>query len=158
MASSIMPYVKLIPYIKFVQNLKHLSKCSKRDVAAIICSEDLQEVFSIGINGGPANSKYQCLCETSSKYGCIHAEANALVKLHQVRPKKIMLCTLMPCSQCASMIVNEPGGFKYVFYLERWKETLGLQILHNAGIITAYVDTMLEQIVWDLGGDNYGNN
>lgn len=120
----------------FVGMLRTLSKCEDRQVACVICTNDLSQVLSIGVNGAAKGQEPECLCHTNSKYSCIHAEANALIKLHELVPDKVMICSLQPCEQCASMIVNEPGGFSQVLYMEPWKSTEGLHILQKAGIET----------------------
>ena len=127
-------------FLSFVWQLKEVSKCEDRKVSCLICSNDLHQIYSIGINGG-AKGHDQCLCKTNSKYSCIHAEANALIKLNDRVPDKIMICSLSPCIQCASMIINEPGGFAEVWYLEKYHETSGLELLHKAGIKVGCLDS-----------------
>ena len=43
---------KLI-FKNFTIDLARLSKCTERKVAAIITDNDLTQVYSIGVNGGP---------------------------------------------------------------------------------------------------------
>jgi len=119
-------------FANFVEDLAKLSKCTQRGVAALIANNNLSQVFSIGINGGPSGSKHQCLCNTEGKYTCIHAEANAIAKCTATDKDKIMICTLSPCVTCASLIVNT--GFSAVYYIEEWKDNTGLSILSEAGI------------------------
>lgn len=118
---------------KFTIDLATLSKCTERKVAAIIVDKELTQVYSIGINGGPKGLN-DCMCIEDGKYGCIHAEINALVKNTSVEPGKVMFVTLAPCKQCAAAIINAPGGFSKVFYFEEWKENHGLILLKAAGI------------------------
>ena len=127
-------------FLSFVWQLKDVSKCEDRGVACLICSNDLHQIYSIGINGGARGTETECLCKTESKYSCIHAEANALVKLNDRVPDKIMICSLAPCAQCASMIINEPGGFAEVWYLEKYHDESGLQLLQSVGIKTGILD------------------
>lgn len=124
----------------FVWQLREVSKCKDRGVACIICSHDLHQIYSIGINGGAKGMDEECLCHTGDKYSCIHAEANALIKLTTHVPDKIMICSLAPCGQCAAMIINEPGGFAEVWYLELYHDTSGLFLLNKAGIKTGILD------------------
>ena len=123
---------KLI-FKNFTIDLARLSKCTERKVAAIITDKDLTQVYSIGVNGGPKGLA-DCMCIINGKYGCIHAEINALIKCTTTEPDKVMFVTLAPCKQCATAIINAPGGFSKVFYFEKWKEDIGLQLLRNAGI------------------------
>jgi deoxycytidylate deaminase len=45
-----------------------------------------------------------------------------------------MLVTLAPCKQCAAAIINAPGSFKAVYYIDKWKEDAGIKLLQAAGI------------------------
>lgn len=119
----------------FIIDLSYLSKCEERKVAAIITSRDMLQVHSIGINGGPKGLQ-DCMCKIDGKYGCIHAEINALIKCRSDEPEKIMFVTLAPCKQCAAAIINAPGGFSAVYYTQDWKEDTGLKLLRAAGIQT----------------------
>lgn len=120
---------------RFVQDLATLSKCTERHVAAVITDKDMLQVYSIGLNGGPKGLA-DCLCTLGGKYGCIHAEQNALVKCLNDAPDKVMFVTLSPCVICAAAIINAPGGFSAVYYIEEWKNTDGLKLLKQAGIKT----------------------
>lgn len=117
----------------FTQDLASLSKCSERHVTAIITDKELTQVFSIGVNGGPKGLA-DCMCNIDGKYGCIHAEMNALIKCSNSEPKKVMFVTLSPCKQCAAAIINAPGGFAAVYYFEKWKDDSGIKLLKAAGI------------------------
>lgn len=118
-------------FMDFALSLSNLSKCEERRVAAVITDEKLTQVLSIGINGGPAGLD-NCLCNTPGKYGCVHAEINALVKCKAEGPK-VMFCTLSPCKQCAASIINE-GTITAVYYYEAWKEDSGIELLTKANI------------------------
>lgn len=122
----------------FTQNLASLSKCSERRVAAIITDRDLTQVYSIGVNGGPKGLA-DCMCVIDGKYGCIHAEINALIKCRTDNPNKVMFVTLSPCKQCAAAIINAPGGFSAVYYFEEWKDDSGIKLLKAAGIHVARI-------------------
>lgn len=128
-----MQQARIEVFKRFVSDLSTLSKCEERHVAAIVVDKALTQVYSIGINGGPKGLA-ECLCVTDGKYGCIHAEINALIKCTNTDPEKVMFVTLAPCKQCAASIINAPGGFSTVYYLEDWKENNGLKLLTMAGI------------------------
>ena len=128
-----MKHKRKLIFKNFTIDLARLSKCTERKVAAIITDNDLTQVYSIGVNGGPKGLA-DCMCVIDGKYGCIHAEINALIKCTNTEPNKVMFVTLAPCKQCATAIINAPGGFSKVYYFEEWKEDIGLQLLRNAGI------------------------
>lgn len=122
----------------FTTNLATLSKCEERHVAAIITDKDLSQVYSIGVNGGPKGLA-DCMCKLDGKYGCIHAEINALIKCKSDAMDKVMIVTLSPCKQCAAAIINAPGSFSTVYYLEPWKDLSGLKLLEASGIRTTRI-------------------
>ena len=124
---------KLQVFANFVDNLSKLSKCKEKQVATVITDKDMMQVYSIGLNGG-AKGLDDCLCETNGKYGCVHAEINALIKCRSDAEGKVMFVTLSPCVACAAAIINAPGSFSAVYYLEEWKNDEGLKLLQKAGI------------------------
>ena len=65
----------------------------------------------------------------------ISKKINALIKCDYNNPKdKKMYVTLSPFEVCAKAIVN--SGIKEVIYLERYRDTKGICILKDSGIIT----------------------
>ena len=126
---------KLQVFADFVDNLSKLSKCKEKQVAAVITDKDMMQVYSIGLNGG-ARGLDDCLCETTGKYGCVHAEINALIKCRSDATDKVMFVTLSPCVACAAAIINAPGSFSAVYYIEEWKNDEGLKLLRKSGIKT----------------------
>ena len=126
---------KLQVFADFVDNLSKLSKCKEKQVAAVITDKDMMQVYSIGLNGG-ARGLDDCLCKTTGKYGCVHAEINALIKCRSDAADKVMFVTLSPCVACAAAIINAPGSFSAVYYLEEWKNDEGLKLLRKSGIKT----------------------
>lgn len=124
---------RLNVFAKFAKDLATLSKCEERKVAAIITDKNLTQIYSIGLNGGP-KGLVDCMCKIDGKYGCVHAEINALVKCQNNDPGKVMIVTLSPCKQCAAAIINAPGGFSTVYYIDQWKDMTGINLLISAGI------------------------
>ena len=81
--------MKLQILADFTRNLASLSKCTERKVAAVITNKDMTQVYSIGVNGGP-RGLMDCMCALGGKYGCIHAEINALIKCRSDTEDKVM--------------------------------------------------------------------
>jgi dCMP deaminase len=125
--------------ITFALGQSMLSKCKDKKTAAILVSKDLMQIYSIGINGCPMGGE-DCLCKSivedpGTKYSCVHAEMNCLVKNTVINDvPKIMVCTKQPCQMCASLIVNANTNIKEVWYIEPYWDDTGLKILRNAGI------------------------
>lgn len=124
---------RLNVFKSFTLDLASISKCEERHVAAIITDRQLTQVYSIGINGG-AKGLANCMCVTDGKYGCTHAEINALIKCRSNDFGKIMMISLAPCKQCAAAIINAPGSFDIVYYFEDWKDDSGIKLLRAANI------------------------
>lgn len=124
---------RLAVFARFAKDLAALSKCTERKVAAIITDKDLTQIYSIGLNGGP-RGLVDCMCKIDGKYGCVHAEINALVKCNNDSHDKVMIVTLSPCKQCAAAIINAPGSFSAVYYIDQWKDMTGINLLTSAGI------------------------
>ncbi len=124
---------RLMVFKNFAIDLAKLSKCRERQVAAVVADKTLSQVYSIGLNGGPKNLA-DCMCNIDGKYGCIHAEINALIKCRSDDKGKVMIVTLSPCKQCAAAIINAPGGFSAVYYVDEWKDDTGIKLLKSAGI------------------------
>lgn len=120
-------------FADFAKNLATLSKCEERKVAAVITDKEMTQVYSIGINGGPVGG-VDCMCKLEGKYGCVHAEINALVKCTSDAKDKVMFVTLSPCVACAAAIINAPGSFYAVYYTDQWKDTDGIRLLKRAGV------------------------
>lgn len=115
----------------YAESISKLSKCEERQVGAVITDKRYTTIYSIGYNGGPSGL-LDCMCNTAGKYGCIHAEINALIKCTVNDKDKVMFVTLAPCKQCAAAIIN--SGFSKVIYKESWKDTTGIKLLLEAGI------------------------
>lgn len=126
-------------FINFCKGLKNLSKCKVNGVGCIITDPNFSQIYAIGYNGGPKGQQ-ECLCD-GDKYSCVHAEQNALVKCVDHIEDKIMIVTMSPCKMCAALIVNSKANIKEVWYLQEYRNTLGLDILNKAGIITKYINS-----------------
>lgn len=119
--------------MKYARLVSTLSKCEERNVGAVVTDATYTRVYSLGYNGGPSGL-LDCMCNTEGKYGCLHAEINALIKCTTDDKNKVMFVTLAPCKQCAAAIIN--SGFSKVIYAEEWKDKTGLKLLEEAGITT----------------------
>lgn len=143
-------------FADFANNLASLSKCTEKHVAAVITDKDMTQVYSIGINGGPVGGM-DCMCQLGGKYGCVHAEINALVKCTSDAKDKIMFVTMSPCVSCAAAIINAPGSFYAVYYNEQWKNTEGLELLHKAGVHTIDMSSIMQNNPVDVSLVNTDN-
>lgn len=120
--------------MEFAESIAQRSTCEERKVGAVVTSIDFQKVYSIGYNGAAKGLDNHCLCAIGEgKYGCVHAEQNALVKCNSFDNEKVLFVTLSPCVMCSTLLINE-GGYSKVYYREEWKDNPGVQLLQRAGI------------------------
>lgn len=121
-------------YVRLSLDLARRADCKRAQVGCVITDEFGTQVYGVGYNGGAAKDECRCSGEQGN-CGCVHAEANALIKCRTQDVRKVLYTTSFPCKTCAKMIVNS-GCIKVIFvklhrdYLE--SET----ILHGAGVPT----------------------
>ena len=130
--------------INFTRQQASLSKCKDAKTAAVLVSADMQQIYSIGINGGPKHGT-NCLCskgDGKAKYSCVHSEMNCLSKNPCINyVPKILICTKQPCAMCASLIINSCTNITEVWYIDEYWDNTGIEILGKAGI---FVDRLTE--------------
>lgn len=125
-------------YMDFALLIAQRSTCLERQVGCVITSADYENVYSVGYNGNASGRLNECDgIGYKGSCGCVHAEQNALIKCNVKDKNKIMFCTLAPCAMCAKLIVN--SGFMKVFIRQDWKDTSGIDILTDAGILVSRI-------------------
>ena len=90
------------------QRLSELSTCKRLQVGAIIFPVDCTAIYAIGYNG-PSSGLPNDSCDELAvgNCGCVHAEANAVVKFNDALAKpSILYSTRLPCWRCAALILN----------------------------------------------------
>ena len=83
----------------FAELLSKRSTCARLQVGCIVTSEDGQRIYSYGYNGNARKFPNKCDSTEPGKCGCIHAEANALIKVGVPDAKKVLYVTTMPCKR-----------------------------------------------------------
>ena len=121
--------------MKFALLLSTRSTCERLRVGCIITSSDFQRVYSYGYNGNARGFPNQCDSLEPGKCGCIHAEANALIKCSIMDSEKVIFLTQSPCKMCAKMIVN--SGASRVYYHANYRSNDGLEVLHRGKILVS---------------------
>jgi dCMP deaminase len=116
----------------FAQLLSKRSTCARLQVGCIVASEDGAHIYSYGYNGNARKFPNRCDSAEPGKCGCIHAEANALIKVSVQDSRKVIYCTCMPCKMCAKMIVN--SGASKVYFAAEYRLSEGRKVLTKAGI------------------------
>lgn len=103
-------------------------------MGAVVVRPDLSEVLAIGYNGPPAGLPNDGCRGAAGACGCVHAEANALVKLRSSEGGLVMVLTDSPCEHCAGLVVNS-GRVGYVAYGREYRDGAGLGVLQAAGVV-----------------------
>lgn len=116
----------------FADLLSHRSTCARLQVGCIVASQDGSRIYAYGYNGNARKFPNKCDSSEPGKCGCIHAEANALIKVSVNDPNKVIYCTCMPCKMCAKMIVN--SGASKVYFATEYRLSEGRQVLRKAGV------------------------
>ena len=116
----------------FAQLLAERSTCSRLQVGCIVASQDSSRIYAYGYNGNARKFPNKCDSSEPGKCGCIHAEANALIKVSANDPHKVIYCTTVPCKMCAKMIVN--SGASKVCYAKEYRLSEGRKVLTKAGV------------------------
>jgi dCMP deaminase len=121
-------------WISLALHVSQRSPDTRLKVGCVVVTEDNSSVLSLGYNGDQHGGANKPDSMEPGKSGFIHAEANALIKMNFAdhRQKKIYL-THSPCSVCARMIVN--AGIKKVIYCDEYRDTKGVDILKDSGIV-----------------------
>jgi deoxycytidylate deaminase len=131
-------------FVKFANQLGDLSTCRRRRIGAIIFPKDFTEVLAIGYNG-PASGLDNGSCkDISHRCGCIHAEANAIVKLHTHQTDLVIYSTVAPCEHCAGLIINTKR-ISHCIYSMSYSDTEGIDKLKLVGIDTENVNKIIQE-------------
>lgn len=124
---------KLRIFADFARSLSSLSTCRRASVGCVVVTPTLTEVLSVGYNGPPAGVSNDSCRTDVGECGCVHAEANALVKLKTERVGLLLVCTTSPCERCAGLVVN-CGRVSEVLYLEEYRDPSGVELLRRCGV------------------------
>lgn len=130
---------KLSVFVQFAKNLSSLSTCKRLTVACIIFDDALSKVHAIGYNGQPAGVPHSRCSGVAGSCGCVHAEANALVKLDTPDKGLVLYTTHSPCTHCAGLIINS-GKVSKVLYDIEYRDTEPINLLKSAGVECVLLD------------------
>lgn len=127
-------------YLRMASEWSGNSCCRRKKVGALIVKDDM--IISDGYNGTPSGFNNECEdANGNTNWYVLHAEANAITKLArstQSSDGATLYNTLSPCTECSKLIIQ--SKIKRVFYKEEYRDTTGLAILREAGIIIAKLD------------------
>jgi dCMP deaminase len=105
--------------------------CSRGGVSAIVTNEHLTTILSMGYNGTARGLLNGCDRETPGDCGCVHAEANALIKAPYDERRLTLISLYSPCADCAKLIIN--SSVKVLAYRREYRISHGMDMLHKLG-------------------------
>lgn len=109
------------------------STCQRNQVGVVITDLAGTSVLSIGYNGNAKGLPNTCDSATPGECGCIHAEANALLKAPFHQGPLVMYTTCSPCPTCAKLIIN--SAVTTVIWRDPYRNmAAGLRLLELGGI------------------------
>jgi dCMP deaminase len=131
-------------YLRMASEWSKLSYCQRRQVGALIVKDRM--IISDGYNGTPTGMENICEDEAGyTKWYVLHAEANAILKVassnHSCRDATLYL-TMSPCQECSKLI--HQAGIKRLVYMERYKNTEGVEFLEKAGVTVEQITEIAE--------------
>lgn len=146
MKRSVRSDLKARVFADLARSLAGLSTCRRARVGAVVVTPEMTEVLAVGYNGQPAGEPNGSCRASEGTCGCVHAEANAIVKLSDRRGGLVLLTTTSPCEACAGLIVN-CGRVGEVRYAERYRDEAGLRLLARRGITVSRWLSVIRAVV-----------
>lgn len=134
---------KFDKYFMNIAVLTSQNSYAKRSRVGAVMVRD-GRIISIGWNGQPKGYDNCCEEVVEDSLGnrslvtlptVIHAEVNAIywcAKTEIISDGATMYITLSPCVHCALAMIQ--AGIKRVCYLEKYRDTSGIDVLEKAGI------------------------
>jgi len=125
------------------EELAKRSTCARNQVGSVITNAELTQVLGIGYNGNARGLANECDSAVPGSCGCVHSEANCLVKAGALMPGKVMFVTTSPCVMCAKMTIN--ANVARVFYREAYRDGTGLDVLRQGGVEVIHFHDLRER-------------
>lgn len=126
-------------FLRNAFDLAERSTCRRLNVGCVVLTHDFRRTLSFGYNGNAHGLENDCDSDEPGKCGCIHAEANAVVKCADHHARKVVVCTDSPCVACAKLLI-QLGGVERVVYNREYRIRDGLALLERLGIRVERVD------------------
>lgn len=120
-------------YMNIAIEISNRSYAKRKKVGAIIVKNN--HIISDGYNGMPYGFDNTCESNGITNKEVLHAESNAILKIaksFQSSENSTLYVTMSPCLECAKLIIQ--SGIKNVFFIEKYRNTEGLDLLEKANI------------------------
>ena len=130
----------------FIWGSRSVCKRPDRKIGAVITTNDMRRILSIGYNGPPRGCPHNLCSGEEGTCGCVHAETNAIAQVDSTIPKKILFVTMQPCRACAALIIQ--ADITEVYFLEAYRDNCGLMLLLDAGVVVSQMEVGLVREVF----------
>jgi len=120
-------------YLDIVKRIAEESYCKRLKVGALIVKDG--NIISFGYNGTPTGMPNICEEQNITLSYVLHAESNAITKACKSpisTEGATLYLTHSYCVECAKLIAQ--SGIKKVYYLQRYRDLSGVNLLKNLGI------------------------
>lgn len=121
---------------KYVRGCAVTEKPISEQMSVEFCSNVIKP---LGHGDDPKGFPCQYLSLTTKKE-VLHAESNAIskcAKWHSSTEGATLYVTLSPCFECSKLIIQ--AGITRVCYLEKYRDTSGIDFLKNNGIVVEQI-------------------
>lgn len=108
------------------------STCARAQVGAVITTVDMTNIVAMGYNGSARTLPNRCERDTPGDCGCVHAEANAVIKAPYDNGPLWLFTTTTPCADCAKLVINSRVSRVYAY--SRYRLAAGAELLRAAGV------------------------
>jgi dCMP deaminase len=109
-------FQKMNAFMRMAREVAALSTCKRKSCGALLITPDFSEILAIGYNGPPAGMPNDLCTGLEGNCGCLHAEANTLVKARRHSATGLILVvTRAPCPTCAGLVINSRAVTHVVF-------------------------------------------
>lgn len=130
-------------YLRMAREWAKLSHCNRKQVGSIIVKDRM--IISDGYNGTPSGFENPCEDEEGyTKWYVLHAEANAITKVANSAGNGCeggtLYLTLSPCKECSKLV--HQSGIKRVVFIDKYKDTSGIDFLEKAGIEVSQIESI----------------
>jgi dCMP deaminase len=113
------------------------STCRRLQVGAVVTDESMLMAYGVGYNGNARKLSNDCDADAPGACGCIHAEANALLKAPGVIERKRLFTTHSPCEACAKLIIN--ANVTHVYFRDVYRSRRGIELLCSVGVVVTWL-------------------
>lgn len=139
---------KIETFVTVLKEISQLSTASKLKVGAISLHWQFQKIASFGYNGSYPGAGINLKTGTEEEShepgesGFVHAEVNMIAKFRESNPEDyIIILTHSPCNVCSKVLAN--AGFRYVYWINEYRETSHLSIFKELGILHGNIENLI---------------